>query len=234
MHFSSMAPHDDRKDGVETWHRLTIRHDIIDIVLLLNYSTVIDPLLKEARTCVTALSGVKTGDRVLDVGCGSGDQVFHYIEKGAIATGIDENPNMIELAEKNSKKRGFEGATFRVLGATKLPFPDGHFDCVSISLALHEMERDERNKAVSEMKRVVKKKGVLIFVDFEVPLPGNFVAFLIKTIEFIAGRDNHKCFTDYLAQGGLKGILRENQLVPQKEALALSNNLLIIKSSPSP
>jgi ubiquinone/menaquinone biosynthesis C-methylase UbiE len=203
-------------------------------VLLLNYSNVIDPLLKEARTCVVELSGVKAGDRVLDVGCGSGDQVFHYMQKGAIATGVDRNPNMIKLAERNSRKRGFNGATFHVAGAMNLPFPDDFFDIVSVSLALHEMERDERTIVVSEMKRVVKKKGILMFIDFSVPLPGNLVAYLIKAIEFIAGRDNHRCFRDYMAQNGLKGLLEENHLVAQKEALMLSDNLLIVKSSPSP
>jgi ubiquinone/menaquinone biosynthesis C-methylase UbiE len=203
-------------------------------VLLLNYSNVIDPLLKEARTCVVELSGVKAGDRVLDVGCGSGDQVFHYMQKGAIATGVDRNPNMITLAERNSRKRGFNGATFQTAAATELPFPDGYFDIVSVSLALHEIESSERNRVVSEMKRVVKKKGVLVFSDFAVPLPGNLVAYLIKAIEFIAGRDNHRCFRDYMAQNGLKGLLEENHLVVQKEALMLSDNLVIIKSSPSP
>jgi ubiquinone/menaquinone biosynthesis C-methylase UbiE len=199
------------------------------IVLLLNYSNVIDPLLKELRTSVVELSGVKAGDRVLDVGCGTGDQVFHYMQKGATATGVDRNPDMIALAERNKKKRGFNGAIFQVTGATELPFPDGYFDIVSISLALHEMDRDERNKTVSEMKRVVKKKGVLVFVDFAELLPGNFIAFLIKTIEFIVGIENHRRFRDYMKQGGLKGILMDNELMPQEEALVMSGNLLISK-----
>ncbi len=93
------------------------------------------------------------------------------------------------------------------------------------------MERDERNKAVSEMKRVVKKKGILMFIDFQVPLPKNSIGYLIRAMEFIAGRDNHKCFRDYLAQGGLKQILKENQLTPQKEALLKRGNLQVIKAS---
>jgi ubiquinone/menaquinone biosynthesis C-methylase UbiE len=137
---------------------------------------------------------------------------------------------MIELAERNRKRRGFK-ATFRVASAAELPFPDGYFDCASISLALHEMERDERNKTVSEMKRVVKKEGVLVFVDFQVPLPKNSIAYLIRTVEFIAGRDNHKCFRDYLAQGGLSQILKEARLAPQKEALLKDGNLQVIKAS---
>ena len=200
-------------------------------MLLINYSTIIDPILKEVRICVAGLSGVKAGDRVLDVCCGTGEQVFHYAQKGAIATGVDHDPGMIELAERNRKRRGFKHSTFRVASATELPFPDGYFDCASISLGLHEMERDERNRAVSEMKRVVKKEGVLMFIDFRVPLPRNSIAYLIRAVEFIAGRDNYTCFRDYLAQGGLNQILKENQLAPQEEAFLISGNMQVIKSS---
>jgi len=200
-------------------------------VLLFNYSTIIDPILKEVRICVAGLSGVKAGDRVLDVCCGTGDQVFHYTQKGAIAIGVDQKPNMIELAEKNRKRRGFNHGTFRIASATELPFPDGYFDCASISLGLHEMERDERNRAVSEMKRAVKKEGALMFIDYLVPLPGNSFAYLIRAVEFLAGRHNYRCFRDYLAQGGLDQVLKETELTPQEESLLLSGNLQVIKAS---
>jgi ubiquinone/menaquinone biosynthesis C-methylase UbiE len=199
-------------------------------VFLFNYSTIVDPILKEVRIYVTELSGVKAGDRVLDVCCGTGEQAFHYEQKGAIATGVDQDPNMIELAERNRKRRGFKNSTFRVASATELPFPDGYFDGASISLGLHEMERKERDRAVSEMKRVVKKKGTMIFIDFQVPLPKNTVGYLIRAVEFLAGRDNRRCFRDYLAQGGLKQILKENRLKPQKEALLMRGNLQVIKA----
>jgi len=198
-------------------------------VLLFDYSTIVDPILKDVRNCVVKLSGIKAGDRVLDVACGTGDQVFHYEQKGAIAAGVDRNPNMIELAERNRKRQGSK-ATFRIAGAVGLPFPDVYFDIVSISLALHEMERDERNKAVSEMKRVVKKKGTLMFIDFRSPLRRNFIGCFIRAIEFIAGRENHKHFRDYLAQSGLKGVLKEAKLTSQKEAFLSSGNLQIIKT----
>jgi len=200
-------------------------------VLLLNYSTLVDPILKEVRICAAELSGIKAGDRVLDVCCGTGDQVFHYEQKGAIATGVDQEPSMIEVAERNRKRKGLKHSNFRVASATELPFPDGCFDCASISLGLHEMERDERNGAVSEMKRVVKKRGVLMFIDFQVPLPKNIFAYGIRVVEFLAGRDNYTCFRDYLAQGGLKQILKENRLTPQKEALLMRGNLQVIKST---
>jgi 16S rRNA A1518/A1519 N6-dimethyltransferase RsmA/KsgA/DIM1 with predicted DNA glycosylase/AP lyase activity len=41
-------------------------------VLSINYSTIVDPILKDVRTCVVELSGVKASDGVLDVGYGTG------------------------------------------------------------------------------------------------------------------------------------------------------------------
>ena len=196
-----------------------------------NYSTLVDPVLKDVRIHVAGLAGMKAGDRVLDVCCGTGEQVFLYMQKGAIATGVDQNPSIIELAEKNRQRQGFNDGTFRLASATELPFPDGYFDCASISLGLHEIERGERYRAVSEMKRVVKKEGVLMFIAFQVPLPKNSVSYLIRAVEFLAGRDNYRCFRDYLAQGGLDQILKETQLTPQKETLLKLGNLHIMKSS---
>ena len=196
-----------------------------------NYSTLVDPVLKDVRIHVAGLAGMKAGDRVLDVCCGTGEQVFLYMQKGAIATGVDQNPNIVELAEKNRERQGFNDGTFRLASAAELPFPDGYFDCASISLGLHEIERVERYRAVSEMKRVVKNEGVLMFIDFQVPLPKNCFSYLIGAVEFLAGRDNYRCFRDYLAQGGLDQILKETQLTPQKETLLKLGNLHIIKSS---
>ena len=75
-------------------------------MFLLNYSTIIDPLLKDVRLYVPKFAGMKAGDRVLDICCGTGDQVFHYAEKGIVATGVDINPKMLEVAIRNKKRQG--------------------------------------------------------------------------------------------------------------------------------
>jgi len=192
---------------------------------------VVDPFLGDLRNSVVELAEIKAGDRVLDVCCGTGDQVFHYLRKGAVATGVDRDPRMIELAEKDRERQGFNNVNFRLGSAAKLPFRDGYFDCASISLGIHEMNRDERSRVVSEMKRVVKKSGNLIFVDFNVPSPNNSIACLINAVEFLAGKDNYRRFRDYMAQGGLNQLLKENRLTVQKEALYKSGNVQIIKAS---
>jgi ubiquinone/menaquinone biosynthesis C-methylase UbiE len=200
-------------------------------VFLFNYASVVDPILKDLRICVTKLLEIQADDRVLDVCCGTGNQVFYYEQEGAIATGVDDNSKMLKISEKNKNKQRLKNVTFHLASATKLPFPDDYFDCASISLGLHEMKRDHREKAVSEMKRVVKRGGALIFADFKVPLLQNRIGYLIRVVEFIAGKDNYKCFKDYLSQGGLDQILKENQLQPQTETLLKLGTLQIIRSN---
>lgn len=199
-------------------------------MFLLNYSTVFDPLLQDVRAGAVEISGMKPGDRALDVCCGTGDQVFHYARRGVIAAGIDINPNMIKLAERTKSKLGLTNVSFQVANAANLPFDDNFFDYASISLALHEIERTARDKIISEMKRVVKTKGGLIFVDYQVPLPKNFNSYLFKVGEFIARGDHYKNFRDFLAQGGLAQLLPKNQLGVEKRSYLKRGTIAIVKT----
>ncbi|OIO46700.1 MAG: hypothetical protein AUJ31_01055 [Parcubacteria group bacterium CG1_02_39_15] len=191
----------------------------------LNYSNAIDPLLKNLRVFIVKFAEAKTGDKILDVCCATGDQVFHYAKTGAIATGVDLNPKMIEIAVKKQKSYGLNNVYFQVADAANLPFEDSMFDMVSISLGLHEVEREVRDKIIFEMKRVVKKGGSLIFADFRVPLPQNYISYLIKGVEYFAGRRHYKNFKDYLQQGGLPVLLKKNGL---KEVKKVENGLFTI------
>jgi len=199
-------------------------------MFIFNYSTVIDPLLRDIRIYTPEFSGMKAGDRVLDVCCGTGDQVFHYAKRGIIATGIDLSASMIKLARRNKRKQGLRNVSFQIADALNLPFKDNFFDYASISFALHENERTVRDKIIYEMKRVVKKEGALIFMDFQVPLPKNPYLYLIKAIEFIAGRNHFRYFKDYIEQGGLDEILKKNQLPEAKKDYLNNGMLAIIKT----
>ena len=197
-------------------------------MLFLNYSTLIDPLLRGIRLYTIYFSGMKAGDRVLDVCCGTGDQAFHYARAGLMATGIDLDPNMLKLAGKDKRKR--DNVSFQRADACYLPFKDNSFDYASISFALHEKERAARDKIIAEMKRVVRKGGALIFLDFQVPPPNTLFSRLVKVLEFFAGRNHHRCFRDYLAQGGLDVLLVRNRLAEARRDYLNDGLITIIKA----
>jgi ubiquinone/menaquinone biosynthesis C-methylase UbiE len=118
---------------------------------------------------------LKGEEKVLDVGCGRGLLVIGAAKrlKSGKATGIDVwNPqdlsgNSPDSAKANAK---LEGVADRVrienCDARKLPYPDGNYEVVMSSLALHNIpEREEREQALREMWRVLKPGGRLLIFD---------------------------------------------------------------------
>ncbi len=194
------------------------------------YSTFLDPLLREIRVFTLEFAEIKKGDKVLDICCGTGDQAFYYVKKGAIVTGIDINSRMIEVALSRKRKQGVSDIYFKVADATTLPFEDHIFDMASISLALHEIESFKRDAVISEMKRVVKKDGYLVFIDFKVPFVSNTASYLIKAVEYLAGKNNREGFKGYIKEGGLPVLLGRNKLKLEKISYFKDGLLTIIRT----
>ena len=194
------------------------------------YSTLIDPLLKDLRVFTIKSAEIKAGDRVLDICCGTGDQAFYYAKTGAIVAGIDLSSQMIGTALKRQKKQGSGDVYFQAADAANLPFEDSIFDVASISLALHEIESARRDAVISEMKRVVKKDGSLIFIDFQVPLPPTIVSYCIKVLEYFAGKNHHQNFKTYFQGGGLPILLERNKLKQEKIDYLKNGLITIIKT----
>ncbi|MBB2779748.1 UNVERIFIED_ORG: SAM-dependent methyltransferase [Rhizobium esperanzae] len=103
-------------------------------------------------------AGVADGERVLDVGCGTGSLTFTLAEKPGLQeiTAIDYSPVFVEAAmRRNTDPR----ITIWQADACALPFEDNRFDRAMSLLVLHFVP--EAGKAVSEMARVVRPGGVV-------------------------------------------------------------------------
>jgi ubiquinone/menaquinone biosynthesis C-methylase UbiE len=195
----------------------------------LNYETLVDPFLRDIRKCTPEFSGMKAGDKVIDVCCGTGAQVLEYGRRGIIATGIDISPNMLNIAMRNRMKQKAVNVSFQLADATDLPFPDGYFDYASISMGLHDKEKPIRYQIISEMKRVVKQDGALILIDYQIPLPGNVLAVSARAIEFFAGGSHYQSFRDYLRNGGLEDILKSYGLREYCRTCRMSGLIVVMK-----
>lgn len=198
-------------------------------MIILNYETLIDPLLRDIRKLAPDFAGMKAGDNALDVCCGTGEQVFEYGRRGIIATGIDNSRDMLKVAQRNNMKLKPENVRFELADAANLPFTDGYFDYASISFGLHDKERPVRDCVVSEMKRVVKPEGTLILIDFRVPLPNNVWAVLVRAIEFIAGGSHYRGFKDFLRTGGLEGVIASHNLTEVSRTYLKSGLIAMVK-----
>jgi ubiquinone/menaquinone biosynthesis C-methylase UbiE len=190
----------------------------------------VDTLLRGVRVCVPDFCGMKAGDRVLDVCCGTGAQTLVYARMGIFSTGIDLAGRMIEFAEKARTRQHLTCVSFHRASAQHLPFKDQCFDYASISMALHEKESPARDVIISEMQRVTKKEGVLVFVDYRVPFPQNAYVYFARFVESIAGSDHFRHFRDYINPGGLDTLLKKNQLQSQKTGPFMKGLLTIVKT----
>ena len=106
----------------------------------------------------TVLSFLKNvrGKKILDIGCGSGLYAKILKKRGAKVHGIDISKTMTELAKKE-----VPGADFRVGSILKLPFKKNSFD-IAISALMLDYVKDY-DKALKEVHRILKPKGIYIF-----------------------------------------------------------------------
>ncbi|MDM8000132.1 MAG: class I SAM-dependent methyltransferase [Dehalococcoidia bacterium] len=176
------------------------------------YSLTVDRVLAGIRSRVPEVCGMQAGDRVLDVCCGTGAQNLRCARIGVVSCGIDLDPVMIAFAEKRRRRLGLDHAHFQRASAAFLPFKDGSFDHASVSMGLHEKEEALRDRIISEMRRVVKKGGTLMTVDYTVPFPAGPYGQMIRMIEWAAGRAHFRCFQEYVRDGGLDSLTRRHGL----------------------
>lgn len=102
---------------------------------------------------------IKKKEKVLDLGCGDGLNVNLLYKSGVKnLSGVDISPELVKSAKKLTPK-----AKFYLASAEKLPFKTETFDVVLVDSVFHHFMRYE--KALKEIKRVLKKDGRLCFIE---------------------------------------------------------------------
>lgn len=105
--------------------------------------------------------GAWAGSRLLDVGCGVGNDLSRFARGGAICTGIDLAPHSIQLARSNFEQRGLQ-ADFHVMNGERLDFPDKSFDVVFCHTVLHFTP--EPCRMIREIHRVLRPGGTAVLM----------------------------------------------------------------------
>lgn len=142
MDVSNRPDHEFWVDSAQAWIS-TVERDS-------NRTHLLDPLLDQ-------LLGDVAGKRVLDIGCGEGRVVRKLCDRGAVATGLDPIPQLLEQARATGPGEFVEGF------AESLPFDDASFDLVVAYLSLCDV-RGYR-EAIAEQVRVLKPGGRVILID---------------------------------------------------------------------
>ena len=96
--------------------------------------------------------------KLLDVGCGNGRNIIPFLKRGFEGSGVDFSQGMIKNATKFIKQNNVN-ASFSVADMRKLPFKDLKFDYAIMIASLHHLSKEEGEKALLELKRVLKNDG---------------------------------------------------------------------------
>ena len=116
------------------------------------------------------------GDKILEVSFGSGYLMTKYASRQLDIYGIDYNEKMVKITSDKMKKINIK-VNLSQANVEKLPFADNTFDTVINTMAFTGYPNGE--KAMSELKRVLKDDGRLLIVDFDFPNNRNIFGYLI-------------------------------------------------------
>ena len=130
------------------------------------------------------LLNLREGERVLEVGCGTG--VLSLLAKMIVGDGgaveaIDIAPKMVARARQKAEKAGLL-INFSVASIDELPYGDGIFDAVISSLMFHHLPLRIKERGLEEVYRVLKPGGRLLLCDFSSP---RYLVFPIAFLMFI-------------------------------------------------
>jgi demethylmenaquinone methyltransferase/2-methoxy-6-polyprenyl-1,4-benzoquinol methylase len=131
------------------------RYDLTNDVLSLGQSRL-------WRKAVAQALDVLPGERVLDLGAGTGTSSLPFAAAGGTVVPCDFSLGMLREGKKRHPELPLTAGD-----ATRLPFADGVFDAVTISFALRNVQ--DTDAALREMLRVVRPGGRLVICEFSQP-----------------------------------------------------------------
>jgi len=118
---------------------------------------------RDGQVRKAALDHIRPGDRVLDVGCGTGSLAVLAAEKGAKVIALDISPHMLALARRKADEHGAEVSFLK--GQAQGMEVEGPFDVVAATFTLSEISPDEAEWVVFEMASRLKMGGKMILAD---------------------------------------------------------------------
>lgn len=173
---------------------------------------------------LVACAAPQPGERALDVCCGTGDLAFALAACGAEVTGLDFSAPMLAVATRKASAANRGVPRFLQGDAMHLPFPDAHFEIVTVGYGLRNLACWETG--LGEMVRVTKPGGRLLVLDFGKPdnalwrsLYFSYLRFFVPLLGLLVCRNARayayilESLQHYPAQRGVETRMREMGLI---------------------
>jgi demethylmenaquinone methyltransferase/2-methoxy-6-polyprenyl-1,4-benzoquinol methylase len=174
------------------------------------YDFLLSPFMRAIRRGVLEIAFRLRPKKILDVACGTGDQLRLLSENGFEAVGVDMSESMLRVC-----RRANPASDCLLQDATAMAFQDQSFDLVMISFALHETGWESAEKILQDIHRVLKPSGHLLVVDYtdfrETPF---YVRQSIHLIERMAGHRHFSNFRRYHHKGGVNSLINKSKFQP--------------------
>lgn len=157
--FKTVAEAEKAKKVGEVFHSVASKYDLMNDVMSAG-------LHRGWKRFAVEVSGVRPGDKVLDIAGGSGDLSKLFAKKVGTDGQViltDINASMLGVGRDRVLDAGLNVPALQC-DAEKLPFPDNYFDCVIVAFGLRNMTH--KDLALAEMQRVLKVGGRLLVLEF--------------------------------------------------------------------
>lgn len=166
-HFGFKTVQEEKKEELvaDVFHSVAAKYDVMNDVLSMGIHRI-------WKRFTINCSGIRSGQKALDLAGGTGDLTAKFsriVGKTGQVVLADINDSMLKVGRSKLRDLGIVGNVEYVqANAEELPFPDNHFDLVTIAFGLRNVT--DKDKALASIYRVLKPGGRLLILEFSTPL----------------------------------------------------------------
>lgn len=146
--------------------------------------------------------------RILDIGCGNCRNLIPFEYNDFDCYGIDFSEEMLKCAMEYGKKHELK-IKIKQAFATTLPFPEKYFDYILCISVLHHLDKQERVKALKEIKRILKPRGKAIIAVWNKLQPRFFFRRKDVTIPWHTHKEVYQRYYHLFTHFELKNLLKK-------------------------
>lgn len=178
------------------------------------------------KQTLIAQANIQPGQHVLDLACGTGTLAVQMAQFQPLAqiTGVDGDPEVLARARKKVERAGVR-VRLDHANATALPYGAGQFDRVMTSLFFHHLDWPDKQRAASEILRVLKPGGELHMADWGRPANRlmRWLFFPVQVLDGFANTRSHVAgqLVELFQQAGFQAVVERGRISTMFGTLSL-------------